>query len=204
MTLSVFQRNPHHHKGYTMDIKDLNELAKTHADAIFLEELSKAEIVALLALIQARVMVKVYADIPQYEIAAMVAPGKAPETKTRPPKEPVKPPNKPIKYDPVYDPAPPFDVDKPPERVSTGKVLAEPNHACVCVTCNKVGYTVNKLIKDGDRIDDFLTSYTPMPGIQPLTRKIEIMNVDGQISIDCPICHANKSMYLTGHPVHNG
>lgn len=178
-----------------MDIKELSELAKTHTEAIFAEELTLSEIIALLAIIEARIYSKVYGSMGSREKTPTAAPSSAPAAKKDVPVKPAKP----IQYDPVYDPAPPFDVDKPPERVNTGKVLAEPNHACLCAACNKVSYTVNRIIHDGDKVEDFLASYTPMPGIPPLTRKIEIMNVDGQISINCPHCGANKSLYLTGH-----
>lgn len=188
-------------KGY-MDIKDIAELAKTHEEAILASKLTRNELVALLGLLQARIMARVYGDVGPREITPTTPSSKAPAPISDHLVEPVKP-AKPVSYDPVYDPAPPFDIDKPPDRANaSSRVLAQPNHACVCAACNKVSYTVNRLVKDGDKIDDFLKSFTPMAGIKPLTRKIEVMNVDGQISIDCPMCHSNKSLYLTGMPTH--
>jgi len=179
-----------------MDTKDLSELAKTHEEALLAQNLTKSELIALLALIQARIYSKVYSNMgPSIVTVPLVS---APKTESEPPKKSTKS----VKYDPVYDPQPPFEPDKPPERIVSVKVLAQPNDACVCMACNKVSYTVNRLIRDGDKVDNFLASYTPMPSVPKLTRKIEIMNVDGQISVDCPQCGANKSLYLTGHPVH--
>lgn len=183
-----------------MDISEISKLAGDYEGAILQLNLTKNELVALLAMLQARIMARVYGDIPRAEIIphSNVPVGLASE-------KPIpKVPNKPIKYDPVYDPPPPMEGDRPPERTPSSRVLAQPNDACVCAACNKVAYTVNRIVKDGDKIPDFLASYTPMPGVPKLNRSIEIMNVDGQISCDCPLCGANKSLYLTGRPILNG
>lgn len=186
-----------------MDIKELSELARTHTEAILSNQLSKIEVIALLSLIEARIMSKVYSDVPKMEIISREPAGKGQEVKSDHPIEERKP-SKPVAYDPIYDPKPPFSPDPVPERPVSTRVLAEPGHACVCAACAKISYMVNKVIKDGDKVDDFLASYTPVDDMPKLTRKIEIMNVEGQISTDCPRCHSNKSLYLTGRPSYGG
>jgi hypothetical protein len=111
--------------------------------------------------------------------------------------EPVK--HKSIVYDPMYDPAPPMDVEPPPprEEINKNTVLAPRNFACVCNACNKVVYTCNREVKDGITVKEFIESYTPMPGYEALPRTAEIQNIEGTISTDCPDCKGSKTLYLT-------
>jgi hypothetical protein len=106
-----------------------------------------------------------------------------------------------IKYDPMYDPAPPFDVEKVPERVETpSRILAAQNTACICNACKKVVYITNKSIMDGMKVADFIAAYTPTAGMKPLDRTMEIQNFDGNIACDCVACGASKQLFLTGGP----
>jgi len=68
----------------------------------------------------------------------------------------------------------------------------------VCTACNRIGYIINKDILDGCSVADFLESFTPAEGVEAIEDSIEITNVDGNISIDCPFCNANKALYLIG------
>jgi len=169
-------------------VEELSDLAKTYEETILSNGLTKAEVVMLLALIDARVKSRLNS----------VAGVPAPVAKTTPTPPVVK--SKGISYDPMYDPAPPFHIDTPPPReTSTGAILAKEGHACVCNICTKVVYVVNKDIPDNCKIPEFINSFTPtVESFPPLTRTAEIMNVDGQISTDCPLCKGNKSLYLTG------
>lgn len=181
---------------------ELNQIAKTLEDAVLEQGLSKAEIVMVAALLQARLMKALDRYVPD----DTVVPG-AKETPdavmdiARETDLEVKVKSKSIKYDPVYDPPPPMSGDSlpPPVEVNPGKVLAKQGQACLCSACNSVVYTVSRDIKDGCKVDEFLDSFVPFQaGIPKLTRKIEIQNVDGNISTDCPSCKAHKMLYLVG------
>lgn len=175
-----------------MNFDELIKLTRDYEDVILAHQMTRAEVVMFLALLKERVMAKVNGG----------------ETAPKPPSAPVtavvevEPPistRKPIKYDPVFDPPPPMDVETPPpQNTPTGRILVTKNHACVCSACTKVAYIVNRDIPDNCKVDFFIASFTPMEGVPPITRKNEIQNIDGQISTDCPLCGANKTLYLTG------
>jgi len=124
-----------------------------------------------------------------------------PVKETSPATKPVIPKKtkKGIVYDPVYDPPPPLSGDPlpPPEPTDPSRVLAAMNFACVCNSCNKVVYIVNQNIHDGCKVTDFVDSFTPTPGHPKLELNIEIQNLNGKISTDCPACGAHKTLYLT-------
>jgi hypothetical protein len=174
-----------------MELVELSKMASDFSEAMFEEELSIAEMVSLLALINARVYMRIYANTAAPEVIPTSVPVKAaPEAPKIKPKS--------IKYDPVNDPAPPMNRESPPERSGTGRILAHKNFACVCNACGKVQYIVNKDIPDNCSVETFRTSFTPLEGVVPLPKTAEILNLDGKISTDCPGCNANKSLYLTG------
>jgi len=174
-----------------MDSKELSAIAKDITDTILSQELSKSEIVMLAALVQARVISVV---LPTSSLP-VVPTQKEPAIKEDNPTTQVK---KRIQYD-EYDPPPAVDIVEPPPReTSTGKELAPANKACVCSACQKVVYITNASIKDGCKIADFIKAFTPTEGMPFITRKSEIQNIDGNISMDCPSCKTSKSLYLIG------
>lgn len=174
-----------------MNLDELIQLTRDYEETILTHRMSKAEVVMFLALLKERVMAKV--------VGGVASPKHPAPVKVEEEKVVNEPEKRSIKYDPVYDPAPQVNIETPPPLpVATDRILAQKNFACVCNACTKVAYIVNRDIKDGCKIDFFLESYTPMDGVKPLTKSIEIQNIDGQISTDCPICGANKSLYLTG------
>ena len=177
--------------------EELLDLAKTYEETILSNDLTRADVVMLLALIDARVKAKLNQSLPSAPVvASTIAPIETIETHTA-----ITPTRKKeIVYDPIYDPAPPFAVETPPPQTQpTGAVMAQNGYACVCNACSKVVYMVNRDIPDNCKIPYFIESFTPMDATTPpLTRKADIMNVDGQISTDCPVCRASKTLYLTG------
>jgi hypothetical protein len=106
-----------------------------------------------------------------------------------------------IKYDPMYDPPPPFTSDPLPERVETpGRVLAKKNTACICNGCKKVVYVTSVDVVDGMKVSDFIEAYVPTEGMPKIDKTTEIQNLEGVISMDCPNCKSQKQLYLTGGP----
>lgn len=178
-----------------MDIQEISDLAKTHEEALLAHRMTRNELVSVLALLTARIYSKIYTDTPP---SGQVHPVIEAVLDT------IKPPSKPVKYDPVYDPVPPLGVDKVPERPKSNNIIAQPNDACVCTACAKHIYTVNRLVKEGDKVDDFLKSYTPMSGVKPLVHGIRISNTDNQISTDCPVCGSSMSLQLAKGPQRGG
>lgn len=171
-------------------MQEVTQLATDICEVIYQEELSVAEVVCLLALVQARIMSRIYAsDVPKPAPATPPAPVKA---------TPKVMPKKAVKYDPMYDPPPPMDSDPLPPPVTSNRIIAQKNQACICDHCRKVIYVVNKDIPDSCKIPDFVASFTPSEGIDPLPKTTEVLNIDGKISCDCPACGGVKSLYLTG------
>ncbi len=182
-----------------MLIEEISDLARTYEETILSNKLTKAEAVMLLALIDARVKSKLFTTTPTVApVAASTV--KFPDDAVKPILPDVVPEKKKgISYDPLYDPAPPFDVEPLPPQTTTGGIIAQKGHACVCNSCTRVVYMVNKDIPDNCKIPDFIASFTPIDESFPvITKKVEIMNVDGQISMDCPLCRGSKTLYLTG------
>ena len=146
-----------------MDTNEINQLAKTHAEAILLSSLTRAELIMLLACIQARVEQMLF---------------KPTEPTPAPASVPVKATTKEL-----------------------GKVIAEKGSPCVCVMCSKHIYTVAKDVYENSTVGDFIESYTPMPGYKPLTRKSRISNIENNITMDCPECGGELSLYLAGKQI---
>jgi hypothetical protein len=178
-------------------MKTVGELVKISGDVkdtLLAIGLTKAELIMVTAMLQARINTVVQGT-------PVVAPVTEDIPQIRGGEEPVKS-KKEIQYDPMYDPEPPMAIETPPARTTDGnKLLATKGHACVCNACTKVAYVVNRDIKDGMKVSEFIASFSPMDGVKPLTNKIEIQNIDGQISTDCPVCGANKTLYLTGRVI---
>jgi hypothetical protein len=145
-------------KGVIMTSEELVALAKTHTEAILLNKLTKAEVIMLLALINAR-------------ITQMMIPGSAPTSA-------------------------PVSADKP-----LGQKLAEKGYPCVCVMCSEHVYTVSKDVYDGTTVADFINSYTPMPGYPLMSKQTKISNIEGNITMDCPKCGGELTLYLAGRKI---
>jgi hypothetical protein len=191
-----------------MNSHELNEIAKTYVDTLLAQNLTKAELVMVVALIQARVMsiVNVTTSVTTLSnTGSTITEGMAPkpdigviEGIASLPEPPIR---KSVPYDPETDPAPDIDIVEPPPREDTkGKVLAQSNKVCICSKCNRIMYVTNRTIIDGMLVKDFIEAFTPSEGIPVITRKTEIQNIDGNISMDCPDkdCHGNKTLYLIG------
>jgi hypothetical protein len=146
----------------TMETSEISALAKTHAEAILAIGLTKAEIVMLLAVIEARLTQAIVAT----------APGAAPVVAGV--------------------------VAKP---WTPGAKIAEKGYPCVCVMCSKHIYTVNKDVYDNTVVKDFIDSYTPMPGYQPITKQTKISNIDNNITMSCPDCGGDLTLYLAGRQI---
>lgn len=179
--------------------EEILDLARTYEEALMGNNLTRAEMVMLLALIDARVKAKLQ-QLPSNPTPAPVVVGKD-STGDVPENMKVRETTakKSVAYDNMYDPPPPFDVDKPPPQgTGTGAILASKNSACMCNSCGKIIYMINRDIPDNCKVDYFIESFTPIEPAPKMTKKIEIMNVDGQISTDCPLCKGGKTLYLTG------
>jgi len=175
-----------------MTIQEIDTLAKTYSDAIFTNELTKIELVMLLALIDARIKSAVFS-------AGTGESRKSVSKKVVKRIVPVVRKKKGIKYDPMFDPAPPFSPDPlpPPEAVEPERILVSKNTACICSVCNKVIYIVKQDVYNNCKIPAFIDSFSPTDGNKPIDRTAEIQNIDGQITTDCPSCGAFKTLYLT-------
>ena len=145
-----------------METKEISDLAKVHTDAIFVHDLTKAEVVMLLAVITARVN-QAITGVATKETATTTAPVVA---------------TKPL-----------------------GSIIANKGYPCVCVSCSKHIYTVNKDVHENESVADFISSYTPMPGYPVMTRQLKISNVENNITMNCPDCGAELSLYLAGRQI---
>jgi len=170
-----------------MTLEEIYDMAKTYEKSMLAHNMTKMELVCLLGLINKRM---------DSRLLDPTTPP-TPEIKTSVEK-PTPQPHKGIKYDGLYDPPPPMDIDKPPERTSTSRIIAKANQVCVCNACRAHVYTVNRDIPETSKIPEFIASFTPMPGEKPIDKTTEIMNEDGSISMDCPHCHSSKTLFLTG------
>lgn len=195
-----------------MNSKDLNEIAKVHVDTILAQELTRAEAIMVVALIQARIVSAVSGVAPTtlpLVKDSFITEGMAPKPKigviagTAPMPESI-PMRKSVPYDPETDPAPDIQIVEPPPREDLkGKQLAPNNKACICSKCEVIAYVTNRPIIDGMKIGDFIEAFTPGEGLQPLSRKTTIKNIDGNISVDCPNCKGEKTVYLVGKKPHS-
>ena len=140
-----------------MNTSEISELAKTHAEAILTNKLTKAEVVMLLACIEARITHSILAGAP---LAA------------------------PVKAD-----------------VKTGQKIADKGSPCVCVMCAKHIYTLNRDLYDNTTVGEFIEAYTPMPGYKQLTRQTKISNIENNITMNCPECSGELTLYLAGKQV---
>lgn len=179
-----------------MDSKEIVRTAKTFADAITSQGLTKGEIVMCLAIVDT--MVKERIGLQGQLPKAPSKPAKKAKKVTK--KTPPKPNKKPgIKYDPLYDPPPPMSGDPlPPPDIPTGKVIGRKDSACICDGCHKVIYTIKQDIPDNCPVPQFIDSFKPFGDAPAITDKLEIQNIDGNISVDCPSCGGIKSLYLIG------
>jgi hypothetical protein len=60
---------------------------------------------------------------------------------------------------------------------------------------------VNRDIPDNAKAPYFLESFTPSEGVETLPVPLNFVHDKEGIKIDCPFCHGDKSLYLTGKPV---
>ena len=192
-----------------MDTSDINDIARAYEESLLGQKMTKAELIMLLALINARISIKIYGPSEQHEpsiktrprkTVTLVKTAKKPAAPVRPAK-PAKPIKKSVAYDPLYDPAPPMSGDPVPPRpeITLGKIIIAKNTAAICDSCRKVIYISNRDITEGMSYDDFAVGFTPTdPGIEPIGDNIEIQNIDGNISVDCPSCKGVKCLYLVG------
>lgn len=178
-----------------MNTQDISGLSAGYVSLIRNLELTRAEEVMLIAMIQARLATPIVAKEAR-EVSTQV-----PIISTEKPIPSTPTQHKSIKYDPMYDPPPPMTSDTPPPRATTpGRILTKKSTACICSACRKVVYTTNTDVVDGMRVVDFIAAFTPTEGMKPLDRTTEIENFEGNIGIDCPNCGAFKKLYLTGGP----
>ena len=189
-----------------MDTRELNRLAVEYVSSILTHDLSKAELIMLVATIQARIMGIVTTptiSTPPTTHTTKVAAPIVEEEELPPPTTPTPLPRitKAIKYDPMYDPPPPMVGEALPARNdSIGRVLAAKGTACLCAACRKVVYITNTDVVDGMKVKDFIAAYTPTDGMPSISKTAEIENFDGNIATDCPACQAHKKLFLTGGP----
>jgi hypothetical protein len=181
--------------------KDINEIAKTYVDTILAQDLTRAEAIMVVALIQARVVSAVAPTslplAPAHDGIEKMIEKEVPAIVMR--QVPVASTKRSIQYDAEHDPAPDIDVVEPPPRADLkGKQLAPTNKACICSKCESIIYVTNQPIIDGMSIGSFINAFTPGDGIPEMTRKSTIKNVDGNISTDCPACGGVKTVYLVG------
>lgn len=145
-----------------METNEISELAKTHTAAIFALGLTKAEVVMLMACVQARVLEKLIEVGPAIPLA-------------------------PVKADVVAKPL--------------GGKIADKGYPCVCVACAKHIYTLNRDLYDNTTIKEFIEAYTPMPGYPKITKQVKISNIDGNITMNCPDCNGEFTLYLAGRKI---
>lgn len=177
-----------------MNSKELNEIAKVHVDTILAQELTRAEAIMVVGLIQARIISAV--SLPSPTTLPLV---KDPDDVEKVIEHVGAPMRKSVPYDPETDPRPEMEIVEPPPREDLkGKVLAPSNKVCICSKCEVIVYVTNRQIVDGMKIGDFIEAFTPGEGLSALSRKSTIKNIDGNISVDCPNCKGEKTVYLVG------
>ena len=183
-----------------MDTRELSNIARTFADAIITQGITKAELVMLNALIQQMTMGKIETT-PEavLEVASEALKPKLP------PVPKLKPTGKSIEYDnnpnsPTYDPTPAIEIEKvPPRATPTGKAIATEGEACICKHCGKIVYTVIKDIPDNCQASEFFKSFAPYGKAPVMPDNIQIANSEGSISMNCPMCKdIKKSLFLVG------
>lgn len=96
---------------------------------------------------------------------------------------------------------PAVPVKATPVAKPLGAVIASKGSPCVCVACAKHIYTVNKDIHEHESVDSFISAFTPMPGYPVMTKKIQISNVDNNITMSCPDCGGEFTLYLAGRQI---
>jgi len=191
-----------------MDSSELNNIAMAYEESLLAQNLTKAELIMLLALVKARISIRIATaptETPVRKPSISERPHKTVAKKT--PVKTVKPPTKKsVAYDPQFDPPPPMTGDPVPPRnePSKGKVIIPKNTAAICDACRKVVYITNKDVTEGMAYDDFAAAFTPTdPGIELIGESIDLQNIDGNISVDCPACNAPKALYLIGRRVNS-
>lgn len=97
--------------------------------------------------------------------------------------------------------AAPVKADVAAKEWTPGAKIADKGYPCVCVMCTKHIYTVNKDVYDNTIVKDFIESYTPMPGYQAITRQTKISNIENNITMNCPACSSELSLYLAGKQI---
>lgn len=194
---------------FEMAKEDLIDFAKTLEDAIIEAKLSKSETMMVLGLLQGRLYARVIESNVKNAIRAtspvvsahVTSPVPSPVEAAPAPRPAFKPAPKKIQYDPAYDPEPPFDVQPlpPPQAATPGKVLVPSGKACICSACERIVYTTTRDVKDGMKVEEFVTSFKPYAeGTPALPYKIELQNIEGNVSVDCPACGGVKTLYLIG------
>lgn len=174
-----------------MTVEELSQLARTYEEAILSNKLTKAEAVMLVALIETRISFKLSTQATRVEpkLDKIEILEKIPD--------PLKSTG--IHYDPIFDPPPPIDPEVLPPRADTShELLLTKNHACICSACNKVAYIVKADVRNGDKVDKFIDALVPQDGVPAFHRTTEMDNANNQLVIDCPMCKAQKSLYLKG------
>lgn len=102
-----------------------------------------------------------------------------------------------VKYDPFYDPPPPFQSDAPPPRTPPpSQVIAKAGTACVCDACRKVVCVTARDIVANMGADDFLKSFKPMEGMPPVPERMNVKWDDTGMWIDCYACGAELKLRL--------
>ncbi len=114
---------------------------------------------------------------------------------TPPPKAPEPQLRKGIQYDGVEDMPPPFQVDPVPERPALRGVAVKKGTVCVCSSCLKPIYVATEDVL----YEKFsFSKFASVPGVPPIPEKLDFINLDGNVAVDCPICLRPKSVWLVG------
>lgn len=175
-----------------MTVEDLSKLAKTYEEAILSNELTKSEVVMLVALIDTRVKSKLTAQIPnkaepKLEKVEVLDKTPAPLKSTG------------VSYDPMFDPEPPMKPEVPPPIPDpSGELLLQKNFVCTCYACNRAAYIINDDVHNGEPVEKFINALVPTNGVTQFDKKTQIDSSNDQLKVDCPLCKGRKTLYLKG------
>ena len=163
-----------------MDSSELNDLSRTHVEAMLSHELTRAEAVMLASLVLARITTMGTGD------KTTPAPANSTTDKTtdRNPETPF----------------PARSAVKPPTP-KAGLIIAPKGKGCMCVNCGAVVYMTNKEITDPMKIEEFIDAFEPFNHTNKIPRNAKVQNIDGSLATDCVLCNASMSLFLVGKPV---
>src|SRR3990167_9980104 len=86
----------------------------------------------------------------------------------------------------------------PSEPKRPPKVIAKKGLTCSCSSCQKLVYQITRDVTDPMPVSEFIEAFTPLGHDGILSTKTELQNVNGNVSVNCPLCKSPFTVYLIG------